>query len=344
MPIERELLRALPALLPQVKILRARRDPRAQAGSAELAVDILTPVRHRRRLIVSGQAAASPGRAREALLRLKARSAEGYPVFASTFLSPRLRAMCREEQVGYVDLAGNALLQLDDCYLEKVVERNPFPLRGRPSSLFTPVASRIARAMLEEPQRRWTVLELSEATGVSLGHVSNVTRRLLAESYLAKTRKRLALAAPALLLEAWQDRCDEPAGARQAYYSFEREPERIMQALARVGRERRWRYAVTSFAAASLVAPFIRGVSTVQWYVDDEAAASRWARALDLRPAEAGPNALITVPRDPGVFYRAHAVQGIALVGNVQLYLDLLREPGRGAEQAAFLRQHRLTF
>jgi hypothetical protein len=65
---------------------------------------------------------------------------------------------------------------------------------------------------------------------------------------------------------------------------------------------------------------------------------------LDLRPVESGPNVAMLVPRDPGVFYRAREVEGVTVVGPVQLYLDLGRDPARGREQAEFLREQVLKY
>lgn len=345
----RELSGELPTLLPRVKVLRVR----PGHGPHRMAVEVLTPRRVRRTLLVETQEVLTPSRVRAAAARLKVEAAlrpsgpigPAYPMLAARFLSPRVRAICREEGVGYLDRAGNACLAFDDCYLERIVEKNPFPARGRPASLFSPVSSRIARALLEEPARRWQVSELARVTGVSLGQVSSVTRRLIDEEYVTRAGHRLRLANPGGVLDAWQE--DPRASLTQAsvgYYSFEQDPKRLMRRVAQAAAERRWTYAVTSFAAASLIAPFVRGVGAVEWYLGGGADARAWAKALDLRPAEAGANALVRVPRDPGVFYRAQTVEGVTVVGNVQLYLDLAREPGLGKEQAAFLRQHHLPF
>ena len=348
--LQADLVKALPRLLPSLTLTRAGARRRLGSAATSLAVDVVTPLGRKRRLCVDARMAAAPSRIREAARQLRselAKPSSGYPVLASTFLSPRAREICREEGVGYLDLAGNCYLRFDDLYLEKVVEKNPFPRRGRPPSLFSPISSRIARALLEEPERAWTVSGLAQATGVSLGQASNVCRRLRDEEYVGTRRRRLRLTQPARLLDAWQTHAPPADAAWRACYSFEREPERLLGRVARIGRQRRGgagRYAVTSFGAASLVAPFVRGVGTLQWYVDEESAIERWVRALDLRPAETGANVLLRVPHDSGVFYRARTVHGVTLVGNIQLYLDLSHDAGRGQEQAAFLRQQKLGF
>lgn len=358
--VNETFIKRLPHLLPSLKVTRVRTGVWAGARSPELILQVVTPSGHRRRLYVGLRSAAVPSRIREAARQLKAahqlashparrrgrnlaRPLMGYPVLAATFLSPRAREICREEEVGYLDLAGNCWLKFDDLYVEKVVEKNPFPHRGRPPSLFSPVSSRIVRAVLEEPQRTWQVSEMARAARVSLGQTSNVTRRLIAEEYVNRTDHRLRLAQPARLLDAWKER-DVPARTALAYYSFARAPERLIAQVVEASARERLRYALTSFAASSLLAPFVRGIGTVQWYVPTRDEVERWVKALDLRPVESGPNAVLLIAEDPGIFYRTQVVQGATLVGTIQLYLDLLQEPARGAEQAEFLRRERLRF
>lgn len=345
--LEAVFLKELPGLLPKLRISNVRRQVARGVARPDVEVDVTTPAGRKRRLVVEVKAALAPGRVREALRQLKSSSggkSNGYPILASTFLSPRVREICREEGVGYLDLAGNCLIQLDDLYIEKAVDKNPFPARGRPGSIFTPVSSRLLRALLEEPKRGWKPADLSAAAQVSRGFTSKVARRLVREGYLRKEGRLLRLAEPGKLLDDWRDQYDPSRNERFSYYSFERDPVRLMKQIARQAREKSLGYAITSFSAASLVAPFVRGVGTVQWYVPDRQAVEVWVKVLDLRPVEAGPNAAVVLPYDAGVFYRTQKVDGIRLVGNIQLYLDLYSDLARGREQADFLRKEKVKF
>lgn len=334
-------------LSPPLKVGSIRRGQRFGSIRVDYAVDVVTPQGKKRRLLINVRSPAAPSQIREALRRFRSslpKRVRGYPVLASSFLNPGIREVCKEEGVGYIDLAGNLYLQWDDLYLEKIVDKNPFPRRGRPPSLFEPVSSRIVRALLEEPKRRWQVRELAQATKVSLGLTSRVTRRLLEDEYVTKTENRISLVQPAKLIDTWQDQYKREGNQRMAYYSFNRNPDEIMALIAKTAESEGWRYALTSFAAASLVAPFVRGVGAIEWYVEDADAVDQWVKVLDLRPAEEGPNVVLIIPYDRGVFYKNQKVDGITLVGNIQLYLDLYSNPARGKEQAEFLRKERLKF
>jgi len=49
-------------------------------------------------------------------------------------------------------------------------------------------------------------------------------------------------------------------------------------------------------------------------------------------------------PYDEGVFYRSRTIQGLVVVGDIQLYLDLYSDPARGRERAQRLREKEICF
>jgi hypothetical protein len=332
-----ELRQRLPELLDPLRVQAVRAD--AAAGTLEATVR--SPGGAMRRLAIDFRLANTPGRLLP-LLQGGAGQGRVLPVIAATFLSERARQLCRAARVGYLDLAGNCFLPLRDFHLERSVERNPHPARGRPAELFSPASSRALHRMLEEPARAWQVSELSREAGISLGHASNLCRRLLDEGYAQRADRRLRLTQPGPLLDAWRDAAKPPQPAG-LYYSFDA-PGRLLERIAEAAATRRWRYAVTSFAAAGLVAPFVQGNQTVQWYIGEESTAGEWAAALDLRPASAGPNAMILVPHDDAMLSRTQQVHGLRLASMVRLYLDLWQEPARGREQAEHLRTSLLPY
>ncbi|MEK7476841.1 MAG: type IV toxin-antitoxin system AbiEi family antitoxin [Candidatus Coatesbacteria bacterium] len=345
--LEAAIANKLPNLAPGLKISKVQREVRIGDVGVDIIADVITSLRQPRRLVIEVKASLPPGRVRESLRQLRAcaQSIPGaYPMLASAYISPQVQEICRQENTGYLDLAGNCFIQFDGIYIERLVESNPFPVRGRPRSLFTPVSSRLIRALLEAPKRAWKLTELAGEVGVSVGLASKVCSRLIEDGFLGRDGRLLRLAQPALLLDAWRDAYDPSRTGRFTYFSFERDPDRSMTALAAIGADRKWQYAITSFAAASLVAPFVRGVGSVEVYVPDAGAVDEWVKAMDLRPVESGGNIVLLLPYDMGVFYGAQNVEGKSLVGNIQLYLDLSANPGRGREQADFLRKEKLRF
>lgn len=341
------LIKALPSLLPSVEIIKTDFAQRIGPAPYDIDVEVRTPIGQKQRLLMEIKCLATPGNIREGIRQLKnytSNLTKAHPILASSFISPKIREICREEGLGYIDLAGNCYLQFGDFYFEKIVDKNPFPARGRPRSLFTPVSSRIVRAFLEEPQRNWKVLEMARTTKVSLGQAAKTIQRLIEEGYVVKTQRYLRLTQPGQLLDAWREQYRTDKNILVPYYSFIQDPGELMTRVAFIAKSKGWRYAMTSFAAASMVAPFVRGAGTVQWYVDDESTIDQWVTALDLRPVESGANAILLIPYDMGIFYRPQVVNDILLASNLQIYLDLYSNPARGKEQADFLRKEKLDF
>ncbi len=67
-------------------------------------------------------------------------------------------------------------------------------------------------------------------------------------------------------------------------------------------------------------------------------------KRLGVQPTELGGNVYLIQPYDEGVFYATQKAQGIHVVSNVQLYVDLYNYPARGREAAEHLREKAIRF
>ncbi len=92
-------------------------------------------------------------------------------------------------------------------------------------------------------------------------------------------------------------------------------------------------YALTGLAGALLVAPFVRPTN-VHMYVNSEEDAGKLAKALALMPVEGSGNVKFAIAKSSGVFYGARNINGVKVVSDVQLYVDLLNYPARGEDAA----------
>ena len=61
-----------------------------------------------------------------------------------------------------------------------------------------------------------------------------------------------------------------------------------------------------------------------------------------MKPVESGPNVTILEPFDDGIFYGIQNINGIGVVSNIQLYLDMVGYKGRGEETANFLLEQKI--
>jgi len=343
----------LPQLLPELKFWQIEVDKGIAGTRVDFWAKIETEAGVKRLIVGEIKALGQPRFVRDAVMKLKdqvERVKGSYPVVISSVLGEKSKEICRSNEVGYIDLAGNCYLKFDNVYIHKVVRNvgtsySPTQalIKRSLKSLFSPVSTRIVRVLLEEPQKGWKLTELAQASQASIGQVYNVSRKLIDEELAKKDKdNRLVLAEATRLLDMWQEQYAFVKNKIRMYYSFERDPTKLAQTIAKIAKKSNLPYALTLFVGASLIAPFIRGFASTDFYIGSEGDLDSWIKALDLRAVESGGNVHILIPYDKGVFYKTQVVEGLNVVSNIQLYLDLYNHPARGREQAEFLREQKI--
>ena len=293
-----------------------------------------------------------PSRIRAAIAQLqryKARYPDYLPVLVVPFLGQRGRQICRAEDVGYIDLSGNCYLRWDGVHIEKVIEGKTFPESRESRRLFSDKASLALRTMLESPHKPWGARELERATGVSVSWVWEVLVGLVKAGYAARTNREIYISRPLDLLEDW---------AESYYFSRQNDvdsffcdaptPEALISRIVAISGAGERRYALTLHAGASLVAPFAK-FHEVHMYVDPwehRVETGRfWIDALELEKVDRGGNIYLVWPYyKHGAFYGVRKVNGVLVVSDIQLYIDLYNFPIRGREQAEHLMRKRLAY
>jgi hypothetical protein len=256
-----------------------------------------------------------------------------YPVIAAPFISSRGRDLCKELDIGFVDLAGNAFLKFEGVLIERWGRPNPKKEKRILKSLFSRKSTWIIRKLLNNPERSWTSNELSDEAQVSIGQVYKVTEKLSNEGVLEKKRGAIRLVKPGDLLDSWAKFYKFDDQDIVGYFCPLKDQKRILKALTKIPKDS---YAITLGAAASIVAPFVRSTD-VNLYTNNEL--KRLIDVLKLKPVEFGGNLYIITPADESIFFDKQYKQGLTLVSNLQLYLDLFNYPMRGREQADVLRE-----
>ena len=114
-----------------------------------------------------------------------------YPVFIAPYISDAGKKLCIQNGVGYIDLTGNVYLRFDSVFIERsgkdIVRMEKRTLR----SIFSPKSTRIVRALLIEPKRKWTLKELAEVCQVSIGQAYKVSSALQDKGYLLRDGDKL---------------------------------------------------------------------------------------------------------------------------------------------------------
>lgn len=331
----RELLRQVP-ILEHVKIHDA--SPKDLPFDFEVEAYILG---ERHALICEVKSSGQPRHAKMAMQQLQAalrtRNDDALPVFVAPYLSPEVRAQCREADIGYLDFEGNAWLVFGGVFIDRQVPTKPAVERRELRSLFKPKSAQVLRAMLREPAKAWRVIDLAASAGVSLGHVSNVRARLLDQGWAEICPDGLRVHDPDGLLNAWRAAYAPPAGERVELYTtlHGKLLDRALRELFHGSESED--LALASFSAAQWMAPYAR--TGTQYFYVDEAGLERVYAGLALSETARGANVSVLVVDDPGIFLDTiRPVPDIVCTSPVQTYLDLSVAGERGQEAADHLR------
>ena len=269
-----------------------------------------------------------------------------YPVILASHLSEQSRALCLEAGFGFADFSGSCRLCFDRIFIETQGTRTTSAAKREMRSPFTPKAAALLRILLKEPKRSWKVMDLAEASGVSLGHVSNLRKALINREWAEVGLEGLRLTRPDAVLDAWTALIStSKPGARidvkRCYTTLHgvRLRDAIKAALAEAGSGA---HAVLAGAsAAQWLAPYVR-VGSQEFYAD-ALGEDILNRHLSLSPADKGANVMITRTDDGDILSdRIEPAPGIWTTGLVQTYLDLNTSGERHAEAADHLRRFML--
>ncbi len=267
---------------------------------------------------------------------------DAYGVFGAPYLSKESIKICRETGIGCIDVAGNCLLEFDNLYINIQGRPNLYPAKRVLKSLFAPKSTRALRVLLCSPRREWGVKELAKEANISLGLASNIKKKLLDYEFIEEvtTRRNLRFRTlnPETLLQKWAENYAYRKNKLKNFYSFDG-PKEIEQRIADYCKANRISYAFTLTSGAALVAPSLR-YTRVFAYIQDSL--GDVAQALNWKEVSSGQNVSILEPYDEGIFYGLQDINGIKVVSDVQLYLDLQSYRGRGEEAAQFLLKTRL--
>lgn len=312
---------------------------------ADLVFDVSIGRKKNLKIIVEVKSLGQPRFVRMAVYQLKlmiARNRYYYGMVAAPFLSEESKKICRENNIGFIDLAGNFLMQFDNIYISVDGRPNPFPDTRPLKTVFSAKSSRAIRILFCFPKKQWYVKELSEKAGISIGQVSKLKKRLLEYEFIQETseqqRKKFYLDKPLELLSEWEKVYRFRINRVQDFYSLD-DTKKIENKISGYCNKNNIVYAFTMTSGANLVAPFLR-YNQVFCYVKEPF--NELVKNLNLKPVASGPNVTILTPFDDGVFNCTQIVDSKNAVSDIQLYLDLKGYKKRGEEAAEFILNERI--
>lgn len=269
------------------------------------------------------------------------------PVLLTSPLSEKKQDLLRSKGMCFIDDTGNAWISALNIHID---------IRGRKASskkviseqtenVFADKATLILRVLLDhEPLGIRAISRLAQEKGGSLspGYISKVVSSLICQGYAVKHPDgAISLRRKKDMLDDWSQAYAKlkPTEARNFFM-----PLADMGELTRKASQASNGLAVLSDqAGASLVDPFASFDSVVLLTrnIDETSKAIIAAGAQEL---ERGANIKLIQPRyRVSAFYGVHWVEGCYVAADLQLYLDLTRQPKRDLEAAEHLFHKKLS-
>lgn len=257
------------------------------------------------------------------------------------------RVILARHGIGVVDGLGNAHVELPGLLLHieakarsrSSKKRRPVRLRGK--------SGVVAQALMLQPNREWKIKNLANEANISEGLVHRVLTRLEDENLIATegagpyTTRHVV--DPGALLDLWaEEESDELH--RTLGFVLAQTPRQLIEKLSVTLGGEGIEYALTGAAAASLIAPFITAVPLVELWVTMQLLPENFLDLVGGEPVDEGANvAILQQKADTPLAFRERI--GSTWVSNrLRIYVDLVRDPRRGREQADHLRAQVIDF
>jgi hypothetical protein len=264
------------------------------------------------------------------------RSIAGFiPILVVTpWLSTRTQELLIRDRINFIDLTGNAFINLENPALYIKTDgaiRNPQPApRGR-ATVRGPKAARLIR-LLVDVQPPYGVGEIAAATGLAAGYVSRLLDALDREALIERARRgRVDEVDIAGLLRRWAESYDVLKTNDATFFLA---PNGAKEALLRLAESSDAApVAVTGSFAALRLAPVAAPALLLAYSNDIE----RVANELGFLPADEGANVALLRAFDEVVWDRDSEDSGVRYVAPSQAAVDCLTGNGRMPAEGAAL-------
>lgn len=262
-----------------------------------------------------------------------------------------LHERLRERGINHADLVGRLYLHVPGIRIDvdgvtgrPLIDQDQTG-RERQINPFSKKASLVLRALFEAPREPIRFADLTARTGLASGWVSEVSEALVARGYATSSAHGVRLLDPVSALRDWSAAYDWRRNSRRTFvvpFGYDELADR----LSRSFRSQPMDWALTLIAAVQRRVGYVRYEGTIHVYART-ADVETLDRALqELYAEESGGDGTLAI-LEPyygrAAFYGAEELDGIPVVSDVQLFLDVAHFPVRGAEAAEMLVRKRLA-
>ena len=256
-------------------------------------------------------------------------------ILISRYFSPPQQDLLREKGVAYADATGNLFLSSDDPLIlvsDRGATADPWRGPGRPTTSLKGLPAALLVRALTDYAPPYTVSEITELAGTSLGAAYRLVDYLTTEGLLVRAeRGPITTVDWPELLRRWSQEARYLDTSTTRGFLEPRGLDNLVKRLAE--NPPASRYAVSGSLATQPYASYAEPRLGLI-YADDPLGL---ASDLELRPIETGANVILAVPRSPVVFERATTWRDIEIVAPSQAVADLLGGPGRNPAEGEYL-------
>lgn len=257
------------------------------------------------------------------------------PLVVSRYLTPQVQQELRQRGISYADATGNLFLTSDDPLImvaERGAAADPWRGPGRPTTSLKGLPAALLVRALVDYAPPYSVPQLADAAGASLGATYRLIDYLTGEGLLTRTeRGPITVVDWPELLRRWSDEARYLDTSTSRGFLEPRGLSSLQVNLRELSEDQR--YAVSGSLAAQPYASYAEPRLALL-YADDPLGL---AATLGLRPVDAGANVIVASPRSPVVFDRTSTWQGTTIVAPSQAVADLRNGPGRNPAEGDYL-------
>ena len=146
----------------------------------------------------------------ENILRYRQTYADSYALVIAPSFTAQSAKICRQEGIGYLDLAGNCCLNFDHVFIQNSGRTTPKLKRPEIRTWCSARVERVLRVLLMQPNRTWKTRELSIEAHVKPGQALSIKHYLAHRGWVEEDKQGFRVTEPGLLLDEWAEHY--PAG------------------------------------------------------------------------------------------------------------------------------------
>lgn len=257
------------------------------------------------------------------------------------------RAILTRNGIAVADGSGNVHIELPGLLIHlEGTSGDQSSQKSRPSRLIGK-SGVIAQALMLQPDRSWQISELAAEANVSASLVHRVLNRLEDEKVVATEGSGPAtirrVVDPSALLDLWaEEENDQPL--RTQGYLLAQSPGRLVENVSLGLSRAEIDYAFTGAVAANILAPLVTALPLVTLWIPIRTTPNDVLSSVGGESVSDGANLIILQQKDDTPLAFREQKNGLWLSNRFRLYVDLLRDPRRGREQADHIRKEVIGF